>query len=128
MEPAKEEEPGYTFDYMYLANSDLAMCVYEGIIVNNHVFYFDNGVVLLRGSNVVIFHNFKFKLEEEIKTVSLILSDVLDHHYRAEMEFKLQENGFETVIEIISVYRTVDLEKEYLIPVGPSISKEYKQD
>ena len=124
LERAKEDEEGYALENIYLANSDLAMCVYEGIIINDHVLYFDNGVVLLRGSNVCINHNISFKLKEEIISISLILADVLDHHYRAEMEFRLQKSGFKTYIEIISVYKTIDLEEKYFVPCGTDIIKE----
>lgn len=100
---AKKDEPAYFINELYLSNSDLSMCVYHGLIINDHLMYFDNGQVIQKNSNVAIRHNIRFLIDEEIESVSLIFTDMLDNEYNLHAEFETAEVGKDKEIRLISI-------------------------
>ena len=106
LKKAKDGKSAYIIKTMYLANSDLAMCVYHGLVINGKELYFDHGQVLQRNANVQIHHDIRLSATERINSISLILYDMLDNKYYTDVEFEIIKNDNDNQIEIISSYDT----------------------
>lgn len=91
---AKRGDTCYDFAPIYLANSDLSMCTFKGIVVNDNevvVFQYDN--VLLKSSNNCFKLDYCFKYDEEIENVQLVLGDMLGNTYGCYMSFVLEKKN-----------------------------------
>lgn len=84
----KGDNNSYSFAPIYLANSDLSMCVLKGIVVNDTkyiVFKYD--VVLLKGSANCFKLDYCFELKESIGSVRFVAGDMLGNIYSCLMSF-----------------------------------------
>ena len=94
LKKVKRCDAHYEFAPIYLANSDLSMCTFKGIIVNENetiVFQYDN--VLLKGSNNCFKLDYCFKYVQEIESIQLILGDMFGHTYGCYMSFVLEKKN-----------------------------------
>lgn len=103
---AKEKERRYSLYVITLATSDLSMCVYDGISIDDNDLWFDFGVVLQKNHNYALFHNISFKCKERPKTICLLLTDMLDNTYKAKMSFDIEKDGNDNIIKITSIIKT----------------------
>ena len=109
-EEAKKTDEGYYFAPLLLANSDLSMCTLKGIGINDKKFvvlHYDN--ILLKGSNCCFFIDYKFKTDEIINSVQLVLGDMLGNTYSCYVSFYIDEkkNRKKKPIYVTSVLETV---------------------
>lgn len=108
-EEAKKTDEGYYFAPLFLANSDLSMCTLKGIGINDKKFvvlHYDN--ILLKGSNCCFFVDYKFKTDEIINSIQLVLGDMLGNTYSCYVSFYIDEkkNRKKKPIYITSVLET----------------------
>lgn len=103
---AKSQGKRYSIGIIYLATSDLSMCVYDGIMIDDEELWFDFGVVLQKNHNYALIHNISFKYKAKPKAIYLLLTDMLDNTYKARMTFDIEKNGDENVIKITSILST----------------------
>ena len=99
----KTDKNVYFIKTFYLANFDYSTCIYDGIIIDSNPLFFDFGIVLQKDQNYALQHNLKIKLLHKPKAVALLLTDVLDNMYQAEMEFEIIEIDHVFEIRIISM-------------------------
>lgn len=100
---AFENEKSYFFSTIKLANSDVSMCSVSAILVNNRVIKFEHENILLKSSNSQLLINFRFKLKEKIKEISLVLNDMLGNTYFASMRFEIKQRRESQIQDIIIV-------------------------
>lgn len=94
LEKAKRGDKCYEFVPIYLANSDLSMCTFKGIVVNDNetiVFQYDN--VLLKGNNNCFILDYCFKYIDEIESIQLVLGDMLGNTYGCYVSFDLENKN-----------------------------------
>ena len=102
----------YTYQIVsvFVANSDLSMCTFKGMIVNgndNIVFQYDN--ILLKGSNNCFNINYFFKTSDELNNLQLVLGDMLGNVYACCVSFVVEENK-KTKTRIINIMSTLKTE------------------
>lgn len=107
LKPAKDQKDFYSFAPFSLANSDLAMCTFQGVTINNSlaiVFQYDN--VLLKGSKNRLTVDYDFDLEEDLQSIELVLGDMLGNLYSCNVSFNTKTSGKKkkkTTISILGV-------------------------
>lgn len=93
LEKAKRTDVRYSIAPVYLENSDLSMCTFKGIGINDNsfiVFNFDN--VVLKGSANCFCINYQFKFDKEIESVQLVLSDMYNNIYSCYVSFMIDDS------------------------------------
>ena len=120
----KKNEARYKIAPIYLANSDLSMCTINGIVINDNcfiVFQYDN--IMLKGSNNCFVVDFCFKLDSEIKTVQLVLGDMLGNIYGCYVSFEPHKDGRGKTTELdikgVLNMKTLDTDK-YIVFKKPN--------
>ena len=113
---AKKNEAFYKFAPIRLANSDLSMCTFNGIGINDKYFVvFQYNNVILKESNNYLIVDYCFKFNKEIESIQLVLGDMYGNIYSCYASFKLNKigKGKTTEIDITSVLKTkiMDIEK-----------------
>ena len=103
----KGKQHVYCIGSIYLATTDLSMCVYDGIMIDDKELLFDYGIVLQKDHNYELSHNLRFSSKSKPKTIHLLLTDMLDNTYKSKMSFEIKTNGKkETEISITSILNT----------------------
>lgn len=90
---AKRTDACYSIAPIYLENSDLSMCTFKGIGINDKyfiVFNFDN--VMLKGSINCFFVDYPFISKEDIKSVQLVLGDMYQNTYSCYVSFDVDNS------------------------------------
>ena len=91
-EPKKtksSDKSSYYLESMLIGNSDISLSVLCGILINGKLIKSKYDTVLLKNSFYLFIIDYRFQLPEEIKTVSLILEDMLHNLYEASMNFEV---------------------------------------
>ncbi len=91
----------YFMPEIIINNSDYSHVVIKGFRINNDYHIYDIGQVLPKNSIIKLKNNFRFKYNDEINSVSIILQDMLDNIYELQVNYEI-EIGFDHKIEIIS--------------------------
>ena len=104
----------YSFAPIHLANSDLSMCTFKGIIINEKnylVFMYD--VVLLKGSANCFKLDCYFEYKETIESIQLVLGDMLGNNYSCFVSFdaSIKKNNKTTQIHINGVFEIMPADK-----------------
>ena len=90
---ASRTDACYSIAPMYLENSDLSMCTFKGIGINDKhfiVFHFDN--VMLKESINCFFVDYSFKFDEEIESIQLVLGDMYGNTYSCYVSFDVDDS------------------------------------
>ena len=91
-----EEKDKYVLSYILIANSDASLCSLFGILVNNKLIKFEYEQVLAKNSynliNINSGYGFSFVLEENIKSVSVLLTDILGNVYECISRFEVDKD------------------------------------
>lgn len=101
LKKASNNGKNYQIRNLFLGTSDLSMCTYDGIIVDDDILWFDEGIVLLKNQNYNLIHNICFKGKRP-KEIWLLLTDMLENTYKIQACFDIKEN----IIFIHSVRKT----------------------
>lgn len=90
---AKRTDACYSIAPIYLENSDLSMCTFKGIGINDEgfiVFGFDN--VMLKGSVNCFYIDYSFVFSKEIESVQLVLGDMYKNTYSCYVSFGIDKS------------------------------------
>ncbi len=84
----KKVAANYAFLSIAIANSDAATCTLKGFVLNDcDMIVLQYDYVMTKGSTNLFTLNYFFKYKEEIKSVDIILGDMLDNIYLAQTSF-----------------------------------------
>lgn len=110
LEKGTENDEAIRFEYLFIANADISMCTFFGILVNDHLIKFDYERVILKNSNIAFIIDYYFKFKEPVESVYLILEDMLHNPYIAETNFVVTENGANKNIKKILIKSVFSIE------------------
>lgn len=103
----------YCIESITIANSDLSMCSLYGIIINDkELLKFDYESVLFKNSYTMVTTKYDFYLEPKLKSISLLVEDILHNLYKIEVRFEsfCHENDI-TYIKFLSFLDIGKVEK-----------------
>ena len=95
----------YNFDYIFIGCSDISMCTFYGIEINNsYLIKFDFEKVILKNSYVLIQIDYPFSFKGKINKINFILEDMLQNQYVSTMRYSIEKNGNANKIKFESIY------------------------
>ena len=108
LKKAKNNKDSYYLRSMLIANSDMSLSVLYGISINDKIIKSKYESVLLKNGFYMFIIDYKFVLKEPIKNVSLLLEDVLQNTYVANMNYEIdmsRKNGPKEILikSVISI-------------------------
>lgn len=92
----------YTLPIIAISNADYSHSVLIGFRVNDNYHIYDVGQVLLKNSLFVMYNDFAFICQQEIKYVALLIKDMLDNIYELELNIEIEQYKKENMIQIVS--------------------------
>lgn len=98
---ADSKHSAYLLPEIVINNSDYSHAVVKGFKINNDYHLYDIGQVLSKNSTLKLKNHFRFKYNDEINYVAIILQDMLDNIYELQVNYEI-EIGFDHKIKIIS--------------------------
>ena len=87
----------YILSPSYIANSDASLCGLYGVLINEKLIKFEYEQIMAKNSyNLLIFEStsgYHFVLKEKIKSVSLLLVDMLGNIYECVSRFEIGDSN-----------------------------------
>ena len=83
----------YSLRYINLENSDYSIVSLVGFMINDDCHFYDVGQILPKNTRYRMNSDFEFEYNKKIKTVSLIIQDMLHNLYEFETEFDIDESN-----------------------------------
>lgn len=118
----KKTDENYSFAPILLANSDLSMCTFKGIVINRSlclVFQYDK--IILKASNSCFKVDYHFAYSGEIESVQLILGDMYGNTYFRDFFFGIGSRGPKKKVIVIAGAHD-------FVKVAPSIENIFNQE
>lgn len=106
LKKANTNDISYSIPEIILNNSDYSYTTIWGFKINDDVHIYDYGQIFPKEKTLILKNDFCFKYDDDIKYVSLLLTDMLDNLYELVVEFEIINNGLNKTIEILSVLKT----------------------
>ena len=83
----------YSLRYINLENSDYSIVSLVGFMINDDCHFYDIGQILPKNTRYRMNSDFEFEYNKKIKTVSLLIQDMLHNLYEFETEFDIDESN-----------------------------------
>ena len=83
----------YSLRYINLENSDYSIVCLVGFMINDDCHFYDIGQILPKNTRYRMNSDFEFEYNKKIKTVSLLIEDMLHNLYEFETEFDIDESN-----------------------------------
>ena len=106
LESASDEELAYTIPEISLFNSDMSNVVICGIKINNVVHLYDSPQIIHKDSYVILQEELRFKFNDDIEHISLLVKDILNNEYELETIFNIEKIGLDKEIKITEIKST----------------------
>ena len=106
LEKANDDEQSYSLYHIPLSNSDYSYCSVIGFKINSNVHFYDYGQIIPKNSSIDLYNKFKFKFDEKIEYVAILLEDVLDNIYEFIVEAQIIDDEKDKTIKILSHLET----------------------
>lgn len=104
---ARDSKGKYRFDYILIGSSDISMCSFYGILINEkYLVKFEFEQIITKECRVCIEVDFCFAFDEKIESIDFVLEDMLANLYLAETRFSFGESDKKgpTLIHFDSLY------------------------
>ena len=106
LEKALGNEKAFVLPEFVLSNSDYSHVAVKGFKINDDYHLFDIVQVLPKNTTVRLKNDFRFRFDEEIKHVSILLQDMMDYDYELEANFTITDGRLDVKIDIVSAIKT----------------------
>ena len=113
LEVALSNEKAFAIHQILIANSDYSHVAVKGFKVNEYYHIFDIMQVLPKNTTFDLKCNFRFRFDDPIEHVSILLEDMMDNVYELEVEFEVIDGRLDVEIVILRGIETkmIDLSK-----------------
>lgn len=102
LKKSEASKSAYVLPQILLDNSDYSHVVVRGFRVNNDFHIYDYGQVLPKNESLSLLNNFRFKYEDTINYVAILMQDMLDNIYELEVNFSIIKKRKDNIIFINS--------------------------
>ncbi len=106
LERALNNEKAFMMPEFVISNSDYSHVAVKGFKINDDYHLFDIVQVLPKNTTVRLKNNFRFRFDEPIEHVSIILQDMIDYDYELEVNFDIIDDRLDVHINVVSAIRT----------------------
>ena len=106
LEIALRNEKAFTVSEFLIHNSDYSHVAVKGFKINEEFHVFDIIQVLPKNATVKLQNSFRFRFDDKIEYVAILLEDMMENLYELEVEFQIVDGRLDVQIDITGGVQT----------------------